>query len=269
MMGQEMMPPGPGAAGSDEGVRVLGAVRWVFSDADWTKNVLLGCVFMLIPIVGPIALAGWMCEIHQRLVRGHPRPMPKLDFNDFVHYLSRGVSPFVVQLVVMLPTVLVMYGLIAAGAVSVAVSAHSGGPDALMIVLGSAVGLIALIGSLVAAVVVNAAQTRAELTENIGAALSFSELMHYSRATWTTVLWKTIVFGFVAIGITLCGLLLCYFGLYPAMVVIQLASCSLRFQIYRNYLHHGGTPIALKAPVALPSETPPVPPAPPAAYPGY
>ena len=261
------MAPGPGVPGADGHVRVLGAVRWVFSDAEWTKSVLFGCIFMLIPIAGPIALAGWMCEIHQRLVRGHPRPMPKLDFSDFGHYLSRGVAPFVVQLVVMLPAMLVMYGLMfAAGMVLMAVATQPGGPDALVIVLGAAVALIALVGFLVVAVLINAAQTRAELTENIGQALSFGELMRYSRATWGMVVWKTILFGFVSLGLFLCGLLLCYFGLYPAIVVIQLAACSLRFQIYREYLRRGGTPIPLKAPVALPSEMPPAAPQP---HPGY
>lgn len=265
MAGEQLMAPGPGTPGADGRVRVLGAVRWVFGDPDWTKNVLIGVVFMLLPVVGPIALSGWMCEIHQRLVRGHPRPTPKLDFNDFVHYLSRGVNPFVVQLVVMLPAMLVMYGLIVAAAVLVAFAAQSGGPDALMIVLGSVVGLVALIGFLLLAVLVNAAQTRAELTENIGQALSLGPLMQYSRATWATVMWKSIAFGFVATGLFLCGLLLCYFGVYPAIVVVQLASLSLRFQIYRGYLAGGGEMIVMKAPVTLPSEAPPGPPA----YPGY
>ena len=263
MTGQQLIAPGAGAPGADTRVKVLGALRWVFSDPDWTKSLLFACVFMLIPIVGPIALAGWMCEIHQRLVRGHPRPMPRLDFNDFVHYLSRGVNPFVVQLVVTLPAVLVMYGLLTAGALSIVVAERAGRTSVGLLVVAAALGLVVLVGSLVVAVLINAAQTRAELTEDIGQALSFGELMRYSRATWKTVIWKTIVFSFVALGLVLCGLLLCYFGLYPAIVVIQLASCSLRFQIYRDYLHRGGTPIAVKAPVALPSGTPQP------AYPGY
>lgn len=264
MTGQELMAPGPGVAGPDERVRVLGAVRWVFSDSDWTKSVLFACVFILIPIVGPIALAGWMCEIHQRLVRGHPRPMPKLDFADFVHYLSRGIYPFVVQLILTLPIALVMYGLVfAAGMFLMVVASHGGGPSVALIAVGAGVGLVALVGSLVVAVLLNAARTRAELTEDIGQALSFGEMMRYSRATWAVVVWKTIAFGFVSLGLFLCGGLLLCVGIYLAAVVIQLAACSLRFQIYRDYLRRGGAPIALKEPVALPSE------ALPAAYPGY
>jgi hypothetical protein len=265
MTGQELIAPGAGAPGADTRVKVLGAVRWVFSDPDWSKSVLLGVVFLLIPVAGPIALAGWKCEIHQRLVRGHPRPMPKLDFNDFGHYLSRGVTPFLVQLAVTLPVLLVTYGLVVAGGISVVVAERTGGADVALLVLGLVFALVGLCAFLVLSVVVNAAETRAELTENIGQALSFSQLMQYSRATWTTVMWKYIVFGFVATGLFLCGLVLCYFGAYPAMIVVQLAAVALRFQIYRGYLADGGEMIALKAPVALPSEAPPAPPG----YPGY
>ncbi len=268
MNGQELMSPAGGAGnpGGEGRIQVLGAVRWVFRDADWLKSVLIGVVFMLIPVAGPIALAGWLCEIHQRLVRGHPRPMPRLDFADFVHYLSRGVTPFVVQLVVMLPSLLITYGLLAAGGFLVWMDVQGGAGGVGLLIVALVIALFGVVAWAAMAVFVNAAQTRAELTEDLGQSLSFGALMQYSRATWKTVLWKYFLFAFVALGLALCGLVLCYFGMYPAMVILQLAGVSLRFQIYRDHLVRGGAMIAVKQPVALPSETPP--PAP-AAYPGY
>jgi hypothetical protein len=92
--------PEPGAQGPDARPSVLEALRFPFQGPDWTHNLLLGSVFALIPLVGVLALQGWMCEVIQRLERSHPQPVPKLDFKDFGHYLGRGVAPFVVGLVV-------------------------------------------------------------------------------------------------------------------------------------------------------------------------
>ena len=89
-------------------VSVVDSVRFVFEDDEWKTNVLIGTVLTLIPVIGPIVLAGWLCEIHQRLVRGHPRTAPKLDFSDLGHYLGRGVWPFLVQLVMSLPLSFIM-----------------------------------------------------------------------------------------------------------------------------------------------------------------
>jgi hypothetical protein len=235
-------------------VSSLDAVRFVFTDPEWKTNVLLGLVMLLIPIVGPLALNGWLCEIHQRLVRRHPHPVPRFDFSDFGHYMGRGVSPFVVGLVVMLPLGMFVYigmFVVAFGAIGVAEASRE---PAMGLVFGIVGGLALLAVMLVSAVLMNAAQTRAELTESIGDALRPGDLFDFGRRTWGKVMLKSISFGFISTGIVLLGLLLCYFGLYPAIVVIQIGALHLRYQLYEAYLAAGGAPISVKAPQALPSE---------------
>jgi hypothetical protein len=259
----EYVTPGPADAG---GVSALGAVSAVWNDPNFKTNVLLGLVLMLIPVVGPIALSGWMCEAHQRLLRRHPNPMPKIDFGDFVDYIKRGLAVFLSSLVVTLPIFLVAYALaFGAGFGAFAVTAATHEPLA-GVAVGLVAGVILIAVSLLLSTVVNAVHTRAELTEDFGKALSFGKVMSYAKATAGTVIVKNLAFMFIAVGIALVGLLLCYFGIYPAAVLIQIAAMHLRYQIYADYLAKGGEPIEVKAPQQLASEASAQPQAPWAAY---
>ena len=247
----QQMSPGPALP---EPLSALDAVRFVFRSNELKNNLLFGSVLLVIPIAGPLCFAGWMCETHQRLLRRHPDPLPKFDFGDFGHYLTRGVAGFLVGLLFMFPALLVSYGIGAAGGF---------GAVALMATTEEVLFVIALIAGLAVfgflfwtfmLVLLYAAQTRAELTEDFGASFKLGEIWSYASKTWGKVLVKSITFGFLSFGIMLIGMLACYIGLYPALVVIQIASMHLRQQIYQHYLAGGGTPIPLKAPQWLPSE---------------
>lgn len=239
-------------------VSPLAAIKFAFSDPDWKTTLLLGCVFMFIPVAGPIALAGYQCEVMQRLVRCDPRPLPKLDFADFTHYLGRGLVPFGVGLIVVLPVALLFSGaaMLASFAVTGAIAVGLHPAVAAGVLVG--VGLLAVVGSLAMAVVVNAAQTRAELTEDFAASLSFSELMAYSGATWKTLMIKVFVYGLLAALVGFAGLLVLCVGVYPATIVVQLGQLHLRWQIYERYRAFGGAEIPLKPPAHLPSQVQPL-----------
>lgn len=245
------LSPGPAVAGP---VSAIDAVRFVFNDPDWKHNLLFAIVLMVIPIVGPIALSGWLCEVHQRLVRRHPQPMPKIDFADFGHLLGRGVTPFVVNLVTLVPIILIFYAL-GFGVAFGAIAAGAATNEPLLSIAVGVVGAIVLVFFwCLFAIVLNASMTRAELTEEFGRALSFGEMMGYARDTAGKVIIKTFTFGFVSFGIVLLGILACYIGLYPAIAILQIAGMHLRWQLYEDYLARGGNPIELKPPQWLPSE---------------
>jgi hypothetical protein len=245
------MTPGPATTPT---VRVLDSVRFVFDEQEWKTNCLIGVVFLFIPIVGPIALAGWLCEIHQRLVRGHPQPVPKLDFSDLGHFLGRGVSPFLVQLVLSVPiSIMIVGGYLVAAFGSLALIAATGEPLLGLVLVLLVVACVSVL-SLLLGVVMNAAFTRAELTESFGDALSLRPLLQYTRMTWLQVLVKTILFGFVGMGVMFVGMALFCVGIYPAAIVLQIAAMHLRWQIYRYHVDRGGEPIAVKEPQVLPSE---------------
>lgn len=240
-------PPAPLSA--------IASVKFVFASPEWKTNVLFGMLLSLIPIAGPIAFAGWLAEMNQRLVRRHPTPLPKFDFTDFVHYLGRGLPVFLANLLASLPFAF-MAGILAMVAVFGGVAAQVGmhGEPFIMIGVWALTGFFFFAGWLVTSVFTNAAQTRAELTEDFGQAIDFGKLWAYTRATWARVLVKNISFAFIAMGLFFLGMLLCYLGMYPAIAVIQIAAAHLRWQVYEHYLAEGGEPIALKPPQWLPSE---------------
>jgi hypothetical protein len=195
-----------------------------------------------------------MCESHQRLLRRHPNPMPKIDFGDLGEYLKRGIAVFVSSLIITLPILFLFYAVVAVAAFgSVAAGAATNEP-LVAIAVGAVVGLFGVLFMMSLSVVINAVHTRAELTEDLGEALKLGKVMSYAKATFGQVLIKNILFSFVAFFIILVGILLCYLGLYPAIVVVQIAAMHLRYQIYSDYLSKGGEQIPLKAPQPLPSE---------------
>ena len=229
--GDDPLLPLPSGASA---VNVLDSIRFVFEDDDWKTNVLLGMLFLfVIPVVGPIVFQGWLCEVHQRLARNHPRPMPKLDLSDFGHYLSRGVVPFLVTLVLSLPLgALVVLAYVGSVLGVVAGAAVLGEPAvAVLAVFAVAVAVGAL--SMVTGLVATVALTRAELTESFGDALSLRGLLGYLRVTWLQLLIKGITFSIVGMGLMLVGLALLCVGIYPVAVVLQIASVHLRWQHQR------------------------------------
>ena len=248
---QQAMTPGPS---QPRPISPLEAVRFVFESPDWKHNMLMGAVLMLIPLVGPICFAGWMCEAHQRLVRRHPQPMPKFDFSDFTHYLTRGLMPFLAGFVLTFPLIIVVYALMAGVTFGAIAADAATGEPLITVAVAAGGGLISILIWICMAAVMNAATTRAELTEDFGRALSFGPMLDYTRSTFTRYVLKTIVFGFLAFGIILLGMLACYIGLYPAAFVIQVASMHMRWQLYDDHVGRGGEPIELKPPQWLPSE---------------
>lgn len=246
------LTPGPDSAD----VSSLQSFKQVFDDPEWKTNVLLALVLMMIPIVGPIALAGWMCEVHQRFIRKHPRPIPKIDFGDFGDYIKRGLPTFLSGLVIGIPIYILSYIFIGAAAVGGVVVANVTGEP----LAGAAVGLVAFLVAMVVmmalSAVLNAVHTRAELTEEFSLAIKFSDVMAYTKLTFGKWLWKSISFMFLTFGVILIGMLLCYVGLYPAIAVLQIAAFHQRRQIYGWYLSRGGEPIPMKDVQPLQSETP-------------
>jgi hypothetical protein len=236
-----------------EDIHPLEAVKYLFQDPDWGHDLLIGSVYMLIPVVGPLCLMGWHCEMMQRLVRGHPKPIPKLELADLTHYLSRGVSPFVVSLVFSLPVsfaISMLVWILMAASVGAAQLGHQ---DVMVIaiVVGTVVGLVA---GFLMSIVIMAGVTRAELTEDAGGSLSPSAAFAYAGKTWWQIFANNLLYTLMSVPLALVGYCACFIGVLPVSVALMAGMVHLRFQIYRHYLYKGGAPIPVKPVVWLPSE---------------
>ncbi|HCU26047.1 MAG TPA: hypothetical protein DF383_13600, partial [Deltaproteobacteria bacterium] len=88
---------------SQKGISYSAALKFFITDKNFLNNALIGSLYTLIPIIGPMILMGWHCEIIQRLVKRHSNPIPKIDFNDYVYFLGRGAVPFLSVFLFSLP----------------------------------------------------------------------------------------------------------------------------------------------------------------------
>ncbi|MBX3182233.1 MAG: DUF4013 domain-containing protein [Polyangiaceae bacterium] len=240
-------------------IEVMRAVRFALEDREnRVMNIAFGLLLQFIPVVGPITLMGWHAEILQRLVRQHPRPIPKFDFNDFVHYLQRGLVPFGVQFVFMLPVMFLWYIVtIILTMVSGALGGLIGVPEIGVLLVFATMGLSSVLLVVFLTVFLNAATLRAELCEDFGTALSFGSIWRYAGATWKRALGYGLLLALLTtVGIFL-GLLAFCVGAYVVMAIITFAQTHLRYQIYAAYLAEGGAPLPIKDAVSLPSEAAP------------
>ncbi|MBI5531908.1 MAG: DUF4013 domain-containing protein [Deltaproteobacteria bacterium] len=255
---QQAKPP-YGDPPAEQGIEYFAALKFIFSQQNAWSSILLLTVLLFIPVVGQIVMYGWQCEILQRLERRDPKPIPEFSFSDFTHYLSRGVTPFVTQILLTMPFS-VVFGALGGISAMVAMVAtrgmhHTRGepPWAVLSVYG-VVMLLSLASAPFIAILMNAGLVRAELTEDLGKTLSFSALLAYIKRTWATTFVASFLYGLLASFVILLGLLCCYFGLFPASIIVATGMVHLRFQIYQKYLARGGDPIPVKPPVQLPSE---------------
>ena len=71
-----------------------------FKSPKWMMNLLLGGVCVLIPIVGPIVVLGWLITGFWARQDENFETFPDFDFSHFGKYLERGLWPFLVAFVV-------------------------------------------------------------------------------------------------------------------------------------------------------------------------
>src|SRR4051812_16852158 len=84
------------------------AFSFVFEDEKWVSKVLLGGLFLIIPIVN-FAVIGYMLKVAQNVAQGNPRPLPEWGGGAFGDHFMRGLYGVAIQIVYQLPTIIV-YG---------------------------------------------------------------------------------------------------------------------------------------------------------------
>lgn len=211
------------------------ALSYVTSRTGGFTNLLIITLCNLIPVVGPIATLGYRAEVSQALLRDRQRRRhPKFDFDRFGKYLNRGVWAFLQSL---------LLGVILAGCVLV--SAVVGFAVAtIQAEAGMIVGFIGYAGSILAVTALAAPmQFHAELSNKF----DFLGSLKFAWSAWSTVglqMFLTwLVFIPISFLVAIAGLLLCFVGIYPASVLLQMASQHLMVQLYDEYLDRGGQPI--------------------------
>lgn len=242
----------------------LRGLRRLREDPDWLSKIGVGSLLMLsamiIPFLGQVALAGWGAVMVRRAVSGQETPLPRLDldFDYLGKLLGTGFKAFLAAFIWGLPAgVLIGTGIVCVyfGAIFTAIGGAAAGGDAggalggmgMLCALGVGMPLLMIV-ALVAQLPAQMAAIRAELADDLNAALQFGAVMDMTKRVFRELLIGTLVLAFVQWLMVVGSLLLCYLPLIPCMVAMIVARAHFAAQLYQRYLETGGEPIAVAHP---------------------
>src|ERR1700687_1905721 len=84
-------------------MKYIYSYRFLFESPNWLMNLLAAAICLVVPVVGPMVFLGYVFEIIESLHRRKGSPYPDFDTKQLMKYLTRGLWPFLVRLVVLLP----------------------------------------------------------------------------------------------------------------------------------------------------------------------
>jgi hypothetical protein len=203
---------------------------------------------LIVPIVGPIVLAGWLAETHRRLARRESPPVLGFRFAELGDYLMAGLVPFAAQLAVSFVAVVPVVFVAGALAVAAIPIVQQGDPSPIVIAALAAVFLaVTLVVVAACVVVLTVMQIRGELTGSFPATFDPRGLGQMIARVWKPALGYSLLLGLLSMPLLLAGLLALFVGVYFVAVALQFAQMHLRWQIYEADLARGGTPLPVRA----------------------
>ena len=216
-----------------------------FKSPKWAMNMLLGGLCVLIPVIGPIVIVGWLViGFWGREDEGFEK-FPAFDFNHFGKYLERGIWPFLVVLVATLAIMPVIFVLIVPMMLLESLVAgpngDSGGLAAVLI--GLVMFLLYLLFIMTTVLVMTPLKVRASLVQDFGKSFSLAFVKCFISLTWKESILVWLFMLVVSTGFMIAGMLACCIGIYFVMVPIYFAWTHLSKQLYALYLSRGGEPV--------------------------
>jgi hypothetical protein len=222
-----------------------------FKSPNWMMNLLLGGVCVLIPLVGPMVLMGWLITGFWVRQDENFETFPDFDFAHFGKYLERGLWPFLVAFVVgmafsfvMVPlSWVLMIPVMLAGGLSSAGETHTtsclGGFATILMMLFLAVIVFAMMLVLVPL------KIRAALTQDFAKAFDIGFVNRFLVLTWKEVVLSSLFVMITGTLFVCLGMAAFCVGIYFAIVLVYFSWTHLHKQLYSLYLSRGGEPVPL------------------------
>lgn len=222
-----------------------------FKSSKWMMNLLLGGVCVLIPMVGPMVVLGWLITGFWARQDENFETFPDFDFSHFGKYLERGLWPFLVAFVVSMAFTIVLVPLawvlmIPAMLVGGFSSGHEANASScfgfiatILIMLFSTVMIFAMMLVLVPL------KIRASRTQDFAKSFDVGFVKRFLALTWKEIVLSSL---FVMITGTLffcLGMIVFCVGMYFAIVLVYFSWTHLHKQLYTLYLSRGGEPVPL------------------------
>lgn len=248
------------------------SVRDFFKSPKWGMNLLLGGVCMLIPLIGQILLSGW--NITQLWARrraddppadqsmGDASAYPEFNFDNFVKYLSRGLWPFLVQLITGLAfAFVIMIVVIVATIFITGIAAIIPDFGLVLLVPLLLIGIVFYLALIIALnLVVVPLGLKATLTQSFNEAFDFTFAKNFIALIWMELIVASLFMFALGIALMILAILTLGLGMYFAMPPVVFAWQHLMKQLYLLHLERGGMAVVLSTklddlPPALPQTT--------------
>ncbi|HHH83158.1 MAG TPA: DUF4013 domain-containing protein [Chloroflexi bacterium] len=195
------------------------AFSYPFQDKDWIQKILLTGVISLIPIVGQIAVLGWLIEITARVIRGESDPMPK--WEDFGGLFMSGLKAFALGFIFGLPLMIIAFP---AAIIDMLVDSESAA--VVFSLLLACLSCLSIIYGLALAFIIPAAYGELAATGSLGSALNIGTLIERIRkapAAYLLAFLGIFVASFLAgFGVILCFVGVLFTGAYAYAVEAHL-----------------------------------------------
>jgi hypothetical protein len=220
----------------------IGSITDYFKSPKWVMNLLLTGVCMLIPVVGPMVVMGWLISGFWMTKPVSFEAFPIFDFGKFGAYLERGLWPFLVTLAAGagLGIVVLIVGIIPSAILGF-VFGH--GHGFLPFIGGSISSLIwtVLMAAIVFALI--PLLIRSILVQDFVKSFDIPFVKRFVTMMWKEMLFSAI-FGWVAgMVLSMVGLLAFCVGVYAAIALAYFMWMHLYWQLYAMYLQRGGEPV--------------------------
>lgn len=242
----------------------LRGLRRLREDPDWLSKIGVGSLLLLsasiIPFLGQIVLTGWGAVMVRRAVGGQEAPMPRLDldFDYLGKLLGAGFKVFLAAMIWGLPAgILIASGVMCLyfGAIFTAIGGAAAGGDAgaglggmgMLCAFGVGFPLL-MFFSLLVQLPAQMAAIRAELADDLNAALQLGAVLDMTKRVFRELLIGSIVLAFVQWLMTMGSLLLCGLPLIPCAVAMIVARAHFAAQLYQRYLETGGEALTVAHP---------------------
>lgn len=188
------------------------AFSFAFQDRDWTKKLGLAGVILLIPLVGWLAVSGWMLEIVRRVIRRDAELLP--DWSNFGKYIVDGLLLLVIGFIYTLPANIIN-GVMQGANIFMQTTLQNGDSSEVMIPVITGVlicgGCLAFILAILAGFIIPAVYANFAVHGSFGAAFRFGEIFSLIKAApgaYVLVLLGSIVASIIG----MLGVIACVIG---------------------------------------------------------
>ena len=169
------------------------AFTYIFEDPNWLEKLIVPLLVGLIPIVGQLALSGYVMRVIQNVAQ---RTQPELPSFDFGLDLGKGFRWFLIALVYSLPVML--FSLLFLWPIF---RLENNGNDTIAVIVLILIGLLFFLLLLAFAFVLPIAQVNFAVKDTFASAFDFKTLFKLIKnniVAWLMVLAGTVIAGFIS-----------------------------------------------------------------------